>query len=119
MNPNASISSKREVLAIKLLNHANVEEGTLKHAKLQLKSHLESCAAQVKNPKTTAVSAQDFESLSSVVKTNSQIHGLLYPKRSENELKESLLKLGRLFRATTEKLGRHFDKILTSAKDSG
>lgn len=69
MHSNASTSSQvGEVLAITLLNNANLEEGTLTNAKLQLISLAEARAENEKDRATKEVSAKALDDLEKIIR---------------------------------------------------
>lgn len=70
MHSRASTSSQiGEVLAITLLNNANLEEGTLNNAKLQLISLAEARAVGVSPLTTKSFSTKDLEELKLILES--------------------------------------------------
>ena len=79
MNSNASTSSQiGEVLEITLLNNANLEEGTLTNAKLQLISLAEARAVEASPLTTRSFSTKDLDEFKLIIESAAELQGPLY-----------------------------------------
>ena len=70
-------------MAITLLNNANLEEGTLTNAKLQLISHDEARSSE-KNKNVGCIESVPKEGLLELQKLNDQLHSLNVPIRESD-----------------------------------
>ena len=106
MHSNASTSSQiGEVLAITLLNNANLEERTLTNAKLQLISLAEARAVEMSPPTTRSFSTKDLKEFKSVLESAEELQGPLYFRTDDEKgLKKALAKYPSRARGTGKEI---------------